>query len=404
MLSNHDTSADPDQMRLQQPVFVPYDLLLKNAHLVDAASGLDATRDIAFAAGRVAAIGHELSGTSANQTIDVAGAFVSPGWIDFHVHAYPGVSPLSISVDEYALPRGVTTAVSAGDAGSATFEGFVRYVAQASRTRLFGFVNICRTGLSGYPAGELRDLALLDPYAAARTARMFEFVCLGIKVRMTRFIVGENGLEPLRRAIQAAELSDTRVMVHIYDIPGTLPDLLAMLRPGDIVTHMYMGTQNGILDDAGAVIPAARAARDRGILFDVGHGSKAGFSLGVAQAAIRQGFLPDTISTDLHTQSTAGSMVDLPNVMSKFLALGLPLNDVLERVTRRPSAIINRNPLLGTLMSGAPGDAVVFQVVPAEDDVTDDSGNRQPGTQQIRVLHTICGGQLVGGPYRHPRS
>jgi dihydroorotase len=402
MIHTFSSANDPDQARMQQAQFQLYDLLLKGGRVIDPSSGLDALRDVAFRGARVAAIHPSIDADHAAQTLDVSGKIVSPGWIDYHTHVYTGVSPLSIDADSFCLPRGVTTAVSAGDAGAATFEGFVRYVVKPSRTRLFGFINICRTGLSGYPIGELRDLALLDVVGTARAAIEFADVCLGIKVRMTQFIVGENGLEPLHRAIRAAEIAQTRVMVHIYDIPGTLPDLLHVLREGDIVTHVYMGTQNGILDANHRVIPSVQDAQQRGVLFDVGHGSKAGFSLPVARHAIHQGLLPHTISTDLHTQSAGGSMGDLAHVMTKFLALGLSLHDVLARVTVNPANLIGRVPTLGTLRESGIADAVVFTLDDHPHEITDDTGNRLPSKSAIRVHHTIRDGRIVGTPYRHP--
>lgn len=403
MVAQYNASKDPDQIRIQHPTQVPYDLLLKGGYIIDLANGIDGLFDVAFVGGRIAMVQAEIAVDQALQVLNVSNSIISPGWIDFHVHAYPGVSPLSIEADEYSLARGVTTAVSAGDAGAATFEGFVRYVVRQSRTRLFGFINICRTGLSGYPVGELRDLSLLDVYGTARAAQEFADVCLGIKVRMTSFIVGENGDEPLRRALRAAEIAQTRVMVHVYDIPGTLPALLALLRAGDIITHTYVGTKNGILGSDGRLLPEVQEARSRGVLFDVGHGSKAGFSLPVAQQAIDQGFLPDTISTDLHTQSVNSTMVDLANVMTKLLNLGMSLTDVIERVTWKPASFINRIAHLGTFSPGAPGDAVVFRLEDAETDISDDLGNHLPAQKQIRIMHTVSAGRLVGSCYRHPR-
>ncbi|MBK8021237.1 MAG: amidohydrolase/deacetylase family metallohydrolase [Chloroflexi bacterium] len=400
MTYNPDT--DPDQKRIRSAGRPPYDLVLRGGRVLDPSTETDAPLDVAFAHGRVAAVAPHIAAEDAIQALDVSGTIVAPGLIDFHLHAYPGVSPLSLPADEYSLFTGVTTAVSAGDAGAATFEGFVRYVIPTVRTRLYAFCNICRTGLSSYPVGELRDLDLLDVEAAAATVLRYRDLCLGVKVRMTSFIVGSNGLEPLRRAIRAAEIANCPVMVHIYDIPGTLPDLLALLRPGDIVTHVYMGTSNGILDARGRIDPSVLDARSRGILFDVGHGSKAGFAFAVARAAIEQGFFPDTISTDLHTQSVNGSMRSLPHVMSKHLAMGMPFLEVLKRVTTFPAGIIDREPQLGTLSVGAPGDAVVLRLSEAEHDFFDDLGTGQARGRAILLVHTISAGRVVGAPYRHP--
>ncbi len=400
-------SADPDQRAIGASTFPPYDLLLKGGRVVDPASGLDAVRDVALAHGRIAEIGLGLSPADAMQVLDVNGKIVTPGLIDLHAHIYDGVTPLSLPVDQLCLTNGVTTVVSAGDAGSASFAGFVNHVVRSARTRVYGFVHISRIGLTGYPVGEMRDLVYADVRGAAHVAREFREYCLGIKVRETSFIVGNNGIEPLHKAIEAAAQADTRVMVHIYDIPGTLSDLLALLRPGDLVTHVYMGTDNGILDESGRLIPAVIEARERGVLFDVGHGSKAGFSLPVAIKALEQGFLPDTISTDAHTQSVNGSMRNLPYVLSKFLNLGINLTTVIERATVCPARIINeqmrREPGLGALTMGGPGDVAVFDLIEDNGMIRDDLGGSVPARQMLQSVYTIRAGQVYGAPYRYPR-
>ena len=401
-MGNYDPQNDPDQKTIGADTFPPCDLLLKGGRVIDPASGLDDRRDVALAHGRIVAIETNLSPDDAMQVLDVSGKLVTPGLIDYHVHVYKGVSPLSVPADEFCLRTGVTTAVSTGDAGSTTFEGFVNYIVQPSRTRLYGYVHISRIGLAGYPVGEMRELDYGDVRGAVHTVRRYREYCLGIKVRITRFIVGDNGLEPLRKAIQAAEQADCHVMAHVYDVPGTLPELLAMLRPGDVVTHVYMGTENGILDENARLIPEIIAARERGILFDVGHGSKAGFSLPVVQAALEQGFPPDTISSDVHTQSVNGSMGDLPNVLSKFWNMGMSLHDVLARATVIPAKLIDREPGLGTLTVGGPGDAAVFEVLEGDYPVLDDIGHSLPGDKKLRAVHTIRAGEVYGRPYRYP--
>jgi len=401
-MGNYSPSADPDQRTIGATEFPPYDVLLKGGRVLDPASGLDAVRDVALAHGRLAAIENNIDPTKAIQTLDVAGKLVTPGLVDYHVHVYPGVSSLSVPADEFCLSTGVTTAVSTGDAGSSTFEGLVNNVIRTARTRIYGYVHISRIGLAGYPVGEMRDIAYADVRGAAHIAREYRDVCLGVKVRMTSFIVGNNGLEPLRKAIQAAEQADTRVMVHIYDIPGTLPELLALLRPGDVITHMYMGTENGILDDNGKLVPEVLEARKRGILWDVGHGSKAGYSLPVVTAALEQGFLPDTISSDIHTQSANGTMINLPNVLSKFWNMGLSLMEVIERATSIPGRIIDREPGVGTLTVGGPGDVAVFDILEGDYPVLDDLGHRLPGNKHLQTVHTIRAGRVYGAPYRYP--
>ncbi len=250
-------------------------------------------------------------------------------------------------------------------------------------------------GLAHWPAGELVDIAAADPEGAAQTVRDFREACVGVKVRETTFIVGGNGLEPLRMAVAAAEDAGTRVMVHVYDIPSSLPELLKLLRPGDIVTHCYTGTRNGILDDDGHLLPAVLAGRRRGVLFDVGYGSKAGFSLGVARAALEQGFPPDTISSDLHVESVRGTMGSLPSVLAKFLDLGLTLKDVITCATVAAARSIDREPGLGTLGVGAPADVGCFRLREERHSIADDSGATMNGRWRLECVATVRAGVLI---------
>ncbi|MGH2367297.1 MAG: hypothetical protein ACRDI2_03780, partial [Chloroflexota bacterium] len=363
---------------------------------------------------------------------------VTPGLVDVHTHVYVGGSELVIPADEVCSVSGCTTVVDAGTAGANTMLG-LRLLSQAQiRTRVFAFVHISSIGLAGHPHGESRDLVYLDPQLAARCVLSHQGFVLGVKVRQTRNLVGENGLEPLRRAARAAELADeairaqqartapagdgqpgTRnqepgtprrvpVMVHYGSAPAPLAELLAVLRPGDVVTHGFNGGVNGVLDDDGRVDEAARAARERGVLWDVGHG-RGSFSYRVAAACAEQGFWPDTISTDLHSGSVNSPVVDMPTTMSKFLNLGMPLEEVVAKSTLAPARFINgalpapaREALLGTLQVGAPGDAAVLELQRGEFQFRDSLGYTWTGAERLAPVHTILGGRPWGRPYPHP--
>lgn len=289
--------------------------------------------------------------------------------------------------------------VDAGTAGANTFGGLLRLMA-TQRTRMFAFVHISSIGLAGWPVPESRDLDYLDPELAAWTVRQHPDVCLGVKVRQSQAIVGSNGLEPLRRALRAAELAGAgaRVMCHIGGAPAPLAEIVALLRPGDIVTHCFTGHPNGMVDEQGRLLPVCRAARAKGILFDVGHGAGSG-SFAVMRAAVEAGFLPDTISTDLHSKSVNAPVVDLPTTLSKFLNLGVPLLEVVRCATVNPARIIGRVDGLGTLRVGAPADVAVLELQEGDFSFVDSYGDRLAGRQRLVAVHTIRGGRLWGRPY-----
>lgn len=226
---------------------------------------------------------------------------------------------------------------------------------------------------------------------------------LGVKVRMTDAIVGQNGLEPLRRAIKAAELAGPsfRVMCHIGRAPGALSELLDLLRPGDILTHAYSGSGNNVVQQ-GQLLPAALAAKQRGVIIDVGHGGGS-FDYTVAEPALAQGLLPDTISSDIHAVSinSPGNPTP-PWVMSKFLSLGLSLEEVVAKATSAPAQVIGRRPGLGTLQTGAPADVAIFDLVDGPVEFVDTMKHTRSGTKTLVPFLTIRGGRPFGRPYPSP--
>jgi dihydroorotase len=249
----------------------------------------------------------------------------------------------------------------------------------------------------------MREIDYANVDLAARTLAENQDLVLGIKVRETREVVGNNGLEPLKRAIAAAERSGVaaRVMCHIGNAPGSLSELLDLLRPGDILTHAYSGAGNNIVAE-GRVLPAALAAKQRGVLIDVGHGGGS-FDYTIAEPALQQGLTPDTISSDIHAVSgNTPGMPYLPWVMSKFLNLGFSLEQVVEMATARPSAIIGRLDKLGTLKLGAPADVSILNLVAREITFVDTRGNRRVGAAFLEPAHTIRAGRAFGRPYLQP--
>jgi len=376
-----------------------FDLVIANCDVVDPSQRLRGKRDIGIKNGQVAAIVASIAADRAVQRIDAGGRLVTPGLVDLHTHFCPHIG-IGLPADELVGITGTTTAVSAGDTGARTLGAFTHWARPQTRTRLFAFVHIATIGLAGSgQAGEMLDIAYANVDACAKAVAENPHVTLGVKVRMTESVVGQNGLEPLRRAILAAALAGPqfRVMCHIGNAPGSIADLLDLLRPGDILTHAFSGAGNNIVQN-GQLLPAAKAAKQRGVIFDVGHGGGS-FDYTVCEPALQQGGQPDTLSSDLHGFSinTPGYPV-LPNVMSKFLNLGVPLEEVVARTTWEPAKIIGRVPGLGTLQVGAPADISIFDLVDGPVEFVDTRNNTRSGTRKLVPWLTVKGGRPWGRP------
>jgi dihydroorotase len=379
------------------------DLLVKGGRVLDPAEGIDEQLDIVVSRGRIESIGEDLeqrlSSQGFRQVIDAKGGLVVPGLIDIHAHVYTGVCPLTVLTDEVASRNGVTTMVSAGDAGANTIEGFRQLIVNGSRTRVLAFLHISTTGLATFPVGEALHMDLLDVEAAEVAISRFPEIIVGLKVRQGGpEVTGSNGLEPLRRAIAAGEAFGLPVMVHITGSEAPIGELLSMLSEGDIVTHCFTGSPNGLRQD-GKIADAARAARERGVLFDVGHGAGS-FDFQVAEAAARVGFWPDTISTDIHSIS-APKVTGLPAVMSKLLAVGMPLRDVISAATINAARAIGRADSLGSLREGAVADIAVLDLQTGPVEFSDTFGHQRTGKKRLSARHTIRAGVVWGAP-AHP--
>jgi dihydroorotase len=376
-----------------------YELIVANGDVLDPSQTLRGKRDIGIRFGQIAAVAASIPADRGVQRIDVGGRLVTPGLVDLHTHLCPHLG-LGLPADELVPITCTTTAVSAGDAGWHTW-GVFRHLALAnSRTRLFSFVHIASIGLAGGLApGELLNIEYANVDGCAKVVAENPDVVLGVKVRMTDSVVGQNGLEPLRRAIRAAELAGkgVRVMCHIGSAPGNLSDLLDLLRPGDVLTHAYSGAGNNTVQN-GQLLPAARAAKQRGVVIDVGHGGGS-FDFTVCEPAMQQGMAPDTISSDIHSVSiNTPGYPTLPWVMSKFLALGMPLEEVVARATVEPAKVIGRVPGLGTLQVGAPADLAVMDVVDGAVEFVDTRNNKRTGPRKLVPYLTIRGGRPYGRP------
>lgn len=372
-----------------------YDLLLSGGTLVDPAQGIHARRDIAFTGGRVAAVSSTLPRAEAREIVDCTGRLVSPGMIDLHVHVFAGVSHFGIEPDPHCIAHGVTTAVDAGSAGADTFPGFRKYVIDVSATRLFAHLNISSQGMISRDVGELDDIKWANVSKALAMVEQHRDVILGVKVRLTRHaIVGQAaGIRPLHLAREAADAAGLPIMVHPQEAwCDSLDDILAVMKKGDILTHCFHGMNHGILDDQGKVRRSVHEAMGRGVVFDVGHGAGS-FSWDVAERTLKQGVLPQTISSDLHIYNVNGPVYDLATTVSKFLHLGLPLDQALGKVTATPAQIIGMTDI-GTLREGAWGDAVVFDLQDGRFDFADSHGQRRTGRQRLVPLTVVRAGKV----------
>lgn len=369
------------------PVFgQQYDLLLKGGRVIDPANGIDELRDVAIAGSKIAAVRAGIPASEARQVLDVKGYYVTPGLIDIHAHVY-GYSGW-LFPDQTALPGGVTTVVDAGGAGWKTFEEFKLSIIDKSQTRVLALLNIVGRGMLG-PEVE-NQVADMDPAATAEAVKRYPGVIVGIKTAH----FAKPTWDAVDSAVRAGELSKTPVMVDFWPVPErNYPDLiLKHLRPGDIHTHVY-GRLTPLLDDEGKVQSYALEARKKGILFDVGHGAGS-FWFRIAAPAVKQGFWPDTISTDLHKTSKLCCNATLPKTISKFLNLGMPLGEAIRRTTVNAARAIRR-PELGTLSSSAVADVAVLQLQKGDFGFIDSGRARLKGALNLECVLTVRDGKVV---------
>jgi dihydroorotase len=373
-----------------------YDLLLKGGHVIDPKNGISAVRDVAIAGGKVAAVASRINAAEALKVVDASGLYVTPGLIDIHVHVYAGTGERSsyagdnsVYPDGFSFRSGVTTVVDAGCAGWRNFEDFKQRIIDRSKTRVLAFLNIVGNGMRG---GKFeQDLADMDAKPTADLALRHKGLIVGVK---TAHYAGPEWA-PVERAVEAGTIANVPVMVDFGSNRAERPvsELVTKkLRPGDIYTHLYSGLRNEQLE-SGEVNPALWEGRKRGVVFDVGHGGGS-FLWRIAVPAVKAGFLPDSISTDLHIGSMNAGMKDILNVMDKFLAMGLSLEDVVLRSTWNPAKQIRREEL-GHLSPGAPADISVFRLEKGRFGFVDMYGARLQGDRKLSTELTLREGKVV---------
>lgn len=388
-----------------------YDLVIRGGEVVDPSQSLRARRDIGIRWGVIETVQETIPAERALKSIDASGKLVMPGLIDLHSHVYPYGSAIGIPADELVQFQGTTTVVSAGDAGVNNLAALRRFVVAQTRARMYAFVHIANNGLSAFPVAELYNIDVAQTEACAMALAENPDFLLGVKVRMSENVIFKHGLEPLKRGIQACEMCGwpAKMMVHIGGVESKelMSQILDLLRPGDVLTHAYSGAPNmsnvftNIVQE-GRLLPAALAAKQRGVLFDVGHGGGS-FDFTVAEVAIPGGCTPDTISSDIHVFSgNSPGMPFLPNVMSKFMTLGFTLEQVVAMATTAPAKIINRAPKIGTLQVGAPADVAIMELVEGPVSFVDTRNNKRDGKAQLKPIQTVINGVPFGRPYQAP--
>lgn len=373
-----------------------FDLILRQGRVLDPETGHDAVTDIAFTNGRVAAIGAAATSGTGKSERNVAGTIVMPGMIDFHTHVYWGGTSISVDADALAKRCGTTTWLDVGSAGPGNYAGFLKHVIEPSQTRILAYLHVSHAGIFAFSpqimVGESLDMRLMDTETCARVARENPDTIRGIKVRIGAGTSGVNGIAPLYHAIEAADRAGLPVMCHIDRPPPRYVDVLEVLRPGDTLTHCFKPFPNAPVYADGRVKEACWIARERGVMFDIGHG-KGSLDFNVARAMLEGGFPPDVISSDVHVLCIDGPAFDNMETMSKFLVMGMDLTEIVRAVTAAPAKLLKR-PDLADLSVGSTGDATIMRIVEGDYTFTDSVGQTMQGGKRFALDSMVVAGKL----------
>ena len=371
-----------------------HDLILRNGRVIDPGRGLDGRLDVAFRDGKVAEVAEALTEDAARDVRDVGGCIVAPGLIDLHTHVYWGGTSLGVDAEAIARRSGTTTFVDAGSAGAGNFPGFRRHVIERSAPRILAYVNISFAGIFGFSktvmVGECADMGLVSPFDCLEAARDNLDIVVGIKARIGSRAGGASGIAPLHLAMEVADALGLPVMAHIDFPPPSQREVLEILRPGDVLTHCFRPFPNAPIHASREIRAEVLAARERGVIFDIGHGY-GGFSFDSARAMLAEGIMPDVISSDVHVLCVDGPAHDVLAVMSKFMALGMPLGEVIRATTANAARTLRRDDL-GTLQPGGVGDATVLRLEEAQAWHVDVVGEVLTSDRQL-----ACAGMVIGG-------
>lgn len=374
-----------------------YDLLIQHGEVLDPGASLKGMLDVGIAGGKIVEVAPSLPAGEARQTISARGLLVTPGLIDIHAHVFVNAHDMGGHTDHFCQASGVTTLCDAGSTGSATFAGLRHVLDHEVRTRVRAFVNLSAIGIVGTSrGGELSHFPYADPEGCARTIAENPDLAIGVKLRYGPGLVWEYTTEPVKMARRTAAMAGVPFMIHITDSPLPLPEILAEMAPGDIVTHCYHGRANGIMGpEKQLVLKEVVEAQRHGIIFDCAHGRNH-FSFRMIEKAFDQGFLPDTISTDLtFTSATKGPVWDLATTMSKLLHFGMSLDDLVTRATAAPAKIMGYEGTVGTLRPGANADIALLERRNGNFPMTDSDGNTVTAKERLIARTTIKDGRIT---------
>src|SRR5712671_6457891 len=373
-----------------------YDLLIQHGEVIDPGAGLRGMLDVGISGGKVVAVAPSLAASEAHRTISAKGLLVTPGLIDIHAHIFVNAHDMGGHTDRFCQASGVTTLCDAGSTGSATFAGLRQVIDSHVRTRARAFVNLSAIGIVGTArGGELSHFPYADPEGCARTIGENPDLAIGVKLRYGPGLVWEYTTEPVKMARRTAAAAGVPLMIHITDSPIPLPEILAEMAPGDIVTHCYHGRANGIMgEEKQFILKEVVEAQRHGIIFDCAHGRNH-FSFALIEKALDQGFLPDTISTDLtFTSATKGPVWDLTTTMSKLLHFGMSLDEIVRRATAAPAKIMGCEGTIGTLRPGANADIALIERRPGNFELKDSDGNIVTAKERLIARTTIKDGRV----------
>jgi dihydroorotase len=392
LLASGRLSVGEFQASTNQSAKLDCDLLIKGGTVIDPGQGLHSALDVAVKDGKILMVSRDLPEAGARNVVSAKDKIVTPGFIDIHVHCFDGIS-FGANADRTCLGRGVTTVVDAGSVGYPMIAGFIKYVVKTSMTRIVVLLDISALGITVGIKDTMKNLDWVNPELTAKAAQDNKPTVVGIKVRLQQTIQGDKDLECLKRALEAAEATHLPLMAHVDNPYSPLPDILKMLRKGDVFTHFMNGNPHGVLDANGKILSEVLEARQRGVIMDPAEGNHLSFD--VAEKCLAQKFLPDTISTDLVNQSKFGPVYDLPTEVSKYMALGIGLEKVIEMVTANPARLFDYGLPLGTLKPGSEADIGIFEVQDGNFEFMDSAQRKRTGRQRLVNRAVVRHGEFI---------
>ena len=373
-----------------------FDLILKGGHIIDPSQELNSPADIGLYNGRILKIQKGLNLSNAKKVIDVSKCILTPGLIDLHTHVYWGGTSLGIDAEEFCRKSAVTTAIDTGSTGPGNFAGFKRHIIEKSKVNILAFLHISHAGIYAFSprvmVGESENISLMDPKTAIEVIEENRDYIIGVKVRLGKNTSGKNGIKPLNFAKNVAMETRLPLMVHIDDAPPSYSEILNQMRPLDILTHCFRPPPNAPISSDKKILPAVLEARERGVLFDVGHGMGS-FSFEVTRSMLNEKFFPDTISSDIHAMCLDGPAHDLVTTMSKFLNLGMPIYEIIKSCTLNASSAINR-PEIGKLEIGSVANISILKIEQGNFEFFDVTNQKLTGKEKIIAKGVVLNGEL----------